>query len=344
MSAQHVTLAHANVNGGWPALFEVEPDIGAVDPTQNFFPQGNVMFWDSSYDLVMSSTLVPTINPPGGGYGTPVTCYYSCVSPDALLFYGGSHNTIWGNTFHDPTVPATGDQFTSWTGLAESESGDLIYNNNFSIDNPVVWLPFDMYRDACPDAYAAQCGPLIPPAYHDAWDVPFQPASRVSDVVNGFALSGNILGPTYLWQGGNYWSNYGTMLNPIGKLPYVNTFNYSDYLGSDVLPPGTNLVHRSILMGGDYRPLLRHPKGEVPVAFIESGLPTHSFWEASIGSGLWYASNSPVMLLFAPTGVQPFEASVPPGFVLLSITGPNSPTLTTIDLTGPSAFMLQFGT
>jgi thermopsin len=344
ISAKHVTLTHANIDGGWPTLFEVEPDIGAVDPTQNFFPQANVMFWDSSDNLVISSTFVPTINPPGGGYGTPVTCFYSCISPDALLFYGGSHNTVWGNTFHDPTVPATGDQFTSWAGLAESESGDLNYNNNFSIDNPVVWLPFDMYLDACPDAYAAQCGPLIPPAYHDTWDVPVQPASHVSDVVNGFALSGNILGPSYHSQGGNYWSNYGSMLNPIGEIPYVNTFNYSDYTGSDVLPPGTDVVHSSILVGGDHHPLLRHHTDEVRVAFRESGLPAHSFWEASIGPGLWYGSDTRGLVLFAPTGPQPFELSVPPGFVLLSIMGPNSPSLTTVDPTGPSMFTLQFGT
>lgn len=344
VSANHVTLAHANIDGGWPALFEVESDIGAVDPTQNFFPQGNVMFWDSSNDLVMSSTFVPTINPPGGGYGTPVTCFYSCISPDALLFYGGSHNTVWGNTFHDPTVPTTGDQFTSWAGLAESESGDLIYNNNFSIDNPVVWLPFDMYRDACPDAYAAQCGPLIPPAYHDTWDVPMQPASHVSDVVNGFALSGNILGPSYHSQGGNYWGNYGNMLNPIGELPYVNTFNYSDYAGAGVLPPGTPTVHNSILVGGDYHPLLRATAGEYRISFLRTGLPHYDFWEASIGSGPWYASNTPTITLYAPTGTQPFAVGVPLGYVLLSVTGPNSPTLTTIDVTGASTFDLHFGT
>ncbi len=157
VSAKHVTLAHADVGGGWPAMFEVEADLGAVDPTQNFFPQGSVMFWNSSNNLVMSSTFVPTINPPFPGYGTPVTCFFSCISPDALLFYGGSHNTVWGNTFHDPTVPATGDAFASWAGLAESESGDLIYNNNFSIDNPVVWLPFDMY----PGRLSGRvCGPV----------------------------------------------------------------------------------------------------------------------------------------------------------------------------------------
>jgi len=343
VSAKHVTLAHADVTGGWPAMFEVEADLGAVDPTQNFFPQGNVMFWNSSNNLVMSSTFVPTINPPFPGYGTPVTCFFSCISTDALLFYGGSHNTVWGNTFHDPTVPATGDAFASWTGLAESESGDLIYNNNFSIDNPVVWLPFDMYRDACPDAYAAQCGPLVPPAYHDTWDVPIQPASHVSDVVNGFALSGNILGPGHHSQGGNYWSNYGNMLNPIGKLPYVNTFNYSDYIGSDVLPPGTDTVHQSILVGGDRHPLLRAPTGLILVAFIESGLPAHSAWEASIGSGLWYGSNSLIALLFAPAGVQTFSVNVTAGYSLISISGPNSPTLSSIDVTGPSAFFLQFG-
>ena len=170
----------------------------------------------------------------------------------------------------------------------------------------------------------------------------YQPASHVSDVVNGFALSGNILGPSYHWQGGNYWSNYGNLLNPIGKLPYVNTFSYSDYVGSDVLPPGTDTVHRSILVGGDYHPLLRAPTGLIPVAFIESGLPPFSAWEASIGPSLWYGSSSLIVQLFAPAGAQSFSVLVPAGYVLTSITGPNSPTLSSIDVTGPSLYHLTF--
>jgi len=304
MSVKHVTISHANIVGGWPALFEVETVVGAVDPTQNFFPQANVMFWDSTDNLVMSSTFVPTINPPFPGYGTPWVCFGSCISPDALLFYGGYHNTIWGNTFHDPTVPALGDAFSTWAGLAMAESGDLIYNNNFSIDNPVVYLPFDMYRDACPDAYAGQCGPLIPPAYHDRWNVPLQPASKVSESVNGFKLSGNVLGPAYPTQGGNFWSDFGNALNPTGQLPFVNVFNYSDYVGAGVLPPSTPTVHKGILVGGDYHPLVRDPVAQSRIPLLNGGLPVHSVGNAPFGSGLSHLTNARLRLLLAPSGVN----------------------------------------
>jgi len=296
---------------------------------------------------VMSSTFVPTITAPMW-YAVPSyvrpACFHDCVAPDALLFSGGSHNTIRGNTFQDPAAYPFGDEFANWAGLVEAESGDLIYNNNFSVDNPVVYLPFDFYTDACPDALAGQCGPLAPPAYNDRWNVDLEAASHVSAVVNGFSLSGNILGPQYSWQGGNYWSDYGNFLNPIGKLPFVNTFNYSDYAGAGVLPPGTPTVHKSILVGGDYHPLLRATAGEYRIVFIRTGLPHYDFWEASIGSGPWYASNTPTIILYAPAGTQPFAVSVPPGYVLLSVAGPNSPTLTTIDVTGASTFDLHFGT
>ncbi len=319
VSVQHLTLAHANITGGWPAMFEVETTAFGVDPTQNFFPQADVTFWNSSENLVLATKFVPTITVPSGyatigGQAPSFVCYIDCVAPDALLLYGGSHNTVWGSTFRDPTVPSTGTEFATWAGLAEAESGDLIYNNNFSIDNPVVYLPFDIFLDACPDGYAGGCGPLVPPTYSDAWNVTPQPADRVSNVVNGFALSGNILGSGNPVQGGNFWSGYGNALNPVGRLPFVNTFNYSDYAGRGVLPPGTPTVHPSILVGGDADPLLPPKFAVVPVVFAESGLPPGTRWSVTLDGEVLSATSAEIEFQ-VPNGSWQFRVAAPAGFV-----------------------------
>ncbi|HYA10673.1 MAG TPA: thermopsin family protease, partial [Thermoplasmata archaeon] len=197
VSTEHVTLAHDARVGGWPAMFETQTLAGVVNASQNVFPQASVMIWNSSHDLVMDNSFVPTPSVPTPqqlceGSCPPITCN-GCVPLDGLLLYGGAANTVWGNTFRDPVAEGGTSPYGTFAGLAEAESGDLVYNNNFSVDNPTVYLPFDIYTDACPDGYAGGCGPLVPPVYNDTWNVSSQPAKDVSDTVNGFALSGNIL-------------------------------------------------------------------------------------------------------------------------------------------------------
>jgi len=252
----HVTLANDPEVGGWPAMSELYTVAGIVDASENPFPQANVMVWNSTDDLVMSNTFVPAwLVPPGQekceGVCPAVTCY-GCVSPDGLLLYGGKNNTIWGNTFRDPSVPG-GAPAQLYAGLAEAESGDLIYNNYFSVDNPTVLLPFDIYNNSCPTGYAGDCFPPLPPTYRDTWNVSNQSASNVTAEVDGFALSGNILGTNCWSQGGNYWSDYGSSLNPYGQLPFVNRYDYGQLLPA--LPQGTDPAQASIRLGGDYVPL-----------------------------------------------------------------------------------------
>src|SRR5208337_2404819 len=134
----------------------------------------SVMVWDCTNVLVASNTFSDQGN--------------------ALLFYNGnssatSNNTVWGNTFlAGPIVAANpasvDDSGTSVTGVNETESGDLVYNNLFDIPLPTI------------------------------------------------NLTGSIIGTSY--QGGNYWSNYGTTSNPFGVLPYNNTGGIT--AGGDYVP------------------------------------------------------------------------------------------------------------
>ena len=348
VSTHHVTLAHDAFVRGWPGMFETQTLAGVVNASENPFPQANVMIWNSSGDLVMSNDFVPTFPVPQPlrvYFGLPpvVTCY-GCVSPDGLLLYGGTNNTVWGNTFRDPTPSAgAGVPPQSYAGLAEAESGDLVYNNNFSIDNPTVYLPFDIYNDSCPDGYAGDCGPLVPPAYSDAWNVPDQSAADVSATVNGFALSGNVLGLACEVQGGNYWNDYGNPENPTGALPFLNRYNYSEIV--PILPPGSSAVQASILVGGDSAPLTRSSCGvgpTHPVRFHESGLGTHAPWGVSINGHLLTSSN-PWINATLPDGTVTFAVTGPLGFGVARITGPHTPTFTSANITGPTVLGVQFG-
>jgi ABC-type dipeptide/oligopeptide/nickel transport system permease subunit len=259
VSAHHVTLSNDTESGGWPAMYEIGTLAGKVDPAENPFPQANVMIWNSTENLVKSNTFVPAWlvppqrGPPCVGVCPAVTCS-GCASPDGLLLYGGRDNTVWGNTFRDAYAPV-GSPYQVYAGLAEAESGDLIFNNNFSVDNPTVLLPFDIYNNSCPDGYAGDCAPPIPPTYLDSWNVSLQSSSAVAARVNGFALSGNILGADCPTQGGNYWQTYGDSWNPIGQLPFVNVYGYAEL--TRALPPGSPIYQSSIRLGGDYAPLAR---------------------------------------------------------------------------------------
>ena len=255
----NVTLANDTKAGGWPDMYEIGTLAGPLNASENPFPQANVMVWNSTHDLLMSNAfvpawLVPAPETPCTGVCPAVTCQPgACVSPDGLLLYGGTNNTVWGNTFEDPRAPANAPP-TFYAGLAEAESGDLIFNNNFSVDNPTVLMAFDIYNNSCPDGYAGDCGPPLPPTYLDTWNVTVQPATRVAATVNGFGLSGNILGSGCKDQGGNYWSDYGNALNPIGALPFANSYDYAA-LGP-ALPSWWAPNETSIQIGGDYAPLV----------------------------------------------------------------------------------------
>ena len=139
VSTEHVTLSNASYIGGWPGLFEIETLAGEVNATENPFPQASVMIWNSTSDLVRGNVFVPTPTVPQPGQAClglcpAVTCY-GCVSPDALLLYGGSANTVWGNTFEDPApyTHGSGGLYGYATGIEEKVPGTEIYYDNVKI-------------------------------------------------------------------------------------------------------------------------------------------------------------------------------------------------------------------
>ncbi len=289
LGTQHVTLTGDDTPGGWPAMFETLTLAGTVGGDQDLFPTANVVVWNSTDDLIMSNEFVdpgtvPTYSSLCISICAAVKCN-DCGPTDGLLLYGGTRNTVWGNTFEDAEMP--GEYTGSYGGLAEAESGDLIYNNNFSVDNPTVDLPFDLYNDSCPFGFAGDCLPTFLPTYSDTWNVSNQSSSTVSASVNGFPLSGNVLGAGCPFQGGNFWSTYGDALNPTGTLPFVNVYNYSEDL--PMLPPGTLADQAGIRIGGDDLPLTRGgctspPPSTYPVTFSQSGLPSGTNWSVTLGT------------------------------------------------------------
>jgi thermopsin len=166
------------------------------------FTEASVVFWNSSDNLVAGNT-----------FG---------VISQALILFGGTGNTIWGNTFLASTISAPDPTAIGYNdsqfALQLWESGDLIYNNAFLTPITAYTPTVNIYNGA---------GAL----YTDTWNVSKQSVRDVRDV-NGFDLSGNILGLSY--EGGNYWINYGTASDPTGVLPYNNGGLIT--VGGDYLP------------------------------------------------------------------------------------------------------------
>jgi hypothetical protein len=262
----HVTLSDAAGIRGWPAQSEISFYL-SVPASQNPAPQADVYVWNSTHDLIMSNHFDAVKPQP------------YAVSPDQLVLYGGRNNVVWGNTFSNPPGAKLR---SSYAGIGIAESGDLIYNNNFNIDNPVVYLPFNFPN-------VADCLPQCSQSNfnntwfynhaHDTWNVTPQPASHVSEIVNGFSLSGNILGPGYTvvggpntpTQGGNFFWNFGKSPNNRTTIPYVDRFYYSYW--SDLFPLGCPSIQlpggpcgtappivgsfeNGIQYGGDYAPII----------------------------------------------------------------------------------------
>ena len=316
----NATIRNAAAIGGWPAMFPIIM-VQQVPSAQNPFPQADAIVWNSHHDLLMSDHFIAVLadnDQTCVGTCPQYSCAGSCESPDALMLYGGSENTVWGNDFEDPPgAPLLAGGNATFAGLAEAENGDLLYNNNFSIDNPVMFMAYDPYNDSCPASYAGLCLPLFQPHYSDTWNVSNQSASNVAETVNGFPLSGNVLGPRYADQGGNYWWNWGDALNPFSTLPYVNEFDYTDY--QTMLPPGSAEVEASIPVGGDFVPLRLSDYGApgYVVQFSESGLAPNTPWSVSLGSTR-VNSTTPMIQFTLPNGTYDFTIDPVPGYSIVA--------------------------
>ncbi len=228
------------------------------------FPEGSVMFWNSTDNLVAGSTFQD--------------------EGDAIVLYGGTSNTIWGNSFYTATTSASDPADVLNSGnltqaVNESESGDLIYNNYVDVPFPAITPTYD------PLSCQIECEPAT---YLDTWNVSLQPASDVR-VVDGVSLSGSILG--LKTEGGNYWSNYGTQSDPYAVLPYNNGGN--------------------IAVGGDYLPL--EPFALYSLVVTETGLPRGTSWSVTLG-GITENSTTNTIVFADPAGAYGFQVAEIHGF------------------------------
>ncbi len=225
------------------------------------YATANVVFWNSSGNLIANNVFD--------------------VDSLAMLFFGGTGNTIYGNEFL-PTEPAVaapdyilnyGNSETLWL----FESGDLIFNNIFATPQTAVTPPYNIYSFNG-----------VPEEWYDTWNVPIQPATDVFEV-NGIFLTGSVLGLSYV--GGNYWSNYGTPGDPYGVLPYNNEGQISN--------------------GGDYVPLV--PFALYAVTFTEHGLSSGTPWTVTI-NGYAQTSTGTTMKFYEPDGTYAYTVGPISGY------------------------------
>ena len=219
-------------------------------------PEGSLMFWNASHNLVDGVTFLD--------------------QGDAIAAYGGTANTFWGNRFLPTTVDALDPSdvlnYGAYTqAIYESESGDLIYNNYVAVPFPALTPNYD------PLSCQFLCNAAV---YLDRWNVNREPASEVR-VIDGIALSGDILGLS--WQGGNYWSNYGSASDPYGVLPYNNS--------------------GQIIVGGDHQPLA---PPLYRVVFSEHGLRAGREWSVTL-NGITLESTSSSITFWDPNGTYAFD-------------------------------------
>jgi len=223
------------------------------------FPTGEVLVWNGTDDLVSRNTFQD--------------------QGVALALYGGKNNTVWGNTILASSVEPSFAYANNTTGILESESGDLIYNNYVAVPVPAV----------TPTLNAVSCQITCQPAsYVDTWNVPKE-AATASTTVQGIVLTGSILHTWY--QGGNFWSNYGTAADPFGVLPYTN---------------GGAITH-----GGDYVPLTVSTLYNV--TFTETGLAAGLPWNETSDS-VTTASTTTTLTIALPNGTYPYTIGPPAGY------------------------------
>jgi thermopsin len=250
----------------------------------------NIELYDASHVSIVGNTLTGWFYS-AGSFGDPATVYLWNSTHDLIagnLFWvqssgitasGGGSNTIWGNVFYPAgnsgVDPYSVDNYPYMVGLNLWESNDLIYNNAFLTPITATLEPFNFYN-----------GVFEP--YHDSWNVHVQPASDVR-VVNGWPLSGSILGLS--WQGGNYWDNYGTPMDPYGVLPYNN----GGYIWS----------------GGDNHPLITVTLEKI--RFVETGLAKGVAWSVTF-NGYTQTTTSNVMAFYEPVGTYSFSVGSVAGY------------------------------
>ena len=208
-NVEHVSIVNSTISG-WYAFY------------LSGFPVGNVLLWDSSYNLIMNDTF---------------------LSMDISLFiYGGSGNTVFGNLFENYTFANTSNVnpnninlYGAPLGMIAFSSGNTIYNNIFNSSITAQSPSYSIYTGS-------------PAVYMNAWNVSLMPASSVS-IVNGYSLTGSIVDAPF--QGGNYWNNFN------GIIPYNNSGNIE--YGGDYEPLNLLMVSNGPLVPAPFNAIVVVP-------------------------------------------------------------------------------------
>jgi thermopsin len=203
-----------------------------------YYPDGEIVLWGATSTLVAGNAFQDQ------GVG--------------IVLMQGSGNVVWGNEFLNGLLaPAT---YPAQFGIWEMESGDLIYNNAFDTSVTAFSPSYNLYNGNTQ-------------INRNAWNLSgWEPSSTVR-VVNGFNLSGSLLGGPAVC--GNWWWDY----SPGMQLPYNEP-----YQGGAPF----------ITTGGDYCPA--GPNGTVgyPVTFTEEGLGGGAWTVTLAGVVATAAAGSPI--------------------------------------------------
>ncbi len=269
-NASNVSMVDNPILSGWFSASNIGMSLG------------DVLFWNSSHDLVASNQFEDM--------GVAVYVAF------------GADDVFWGNTF-TAAVPPCADplgllNYSDQVGLQLSADGDLVYNNVFDVPLGGVTPTY------APATYLFA-------SFHDRWNVTPQPATDVRHM-NGFALSGNILGQKT--EGGNYWENYGSPSDPYGRLPFNDA--------------------EQITRGGDDAPIL--PFTLHVVRFDATGLPAGTSWSVTFG-GVTESSRSASVLFWDPVGTYAYVVGPVVGYSASpasgAVTVPTGPTVVAITWT-----------
>jgi len=229
-----------------------------------YYPDGEIVLWGATSTLIAGNAFEDQ------GVG--------------IVLMQGSGNVVWGNEFLNGLLaPAT---FPAQFGIWEMESSDLIYNNAFDTSVTAFSPSYNLYNGNTQ-------------INRNAWNLSgWEPSSTVR-VVNGFNLSGSLLGGPAVC--GNWWWDY----TPGMSLPYNEP-----YQGGAPF----------ITTGGDYCP--SGPNGTIgyPVTFNEEGLASGTWSVTLAGVVASAAAGSPITFAM-PNGTWSYQVGAVGGLEVAPAAG-----------------------
>lgn len=251
---------------------------------QQGYPLGEVMAWNTTHTLIAQNVFVS--------------------QGDSILMFGGTDNVVSGNWFTNSYAP-WGENGFAPQGLWLAESGDLVYNNYFATAVGAYSPNFTPYTETYYSSNQA--------SFVDMWNVSEAPATWVN-VVNGYSLSGSIVGGT--WVGGNFWLGFDGVTVP--------WFDFG-----------------AIALVGDFLPLTSPTTSAFAVlTFSETGLPAGTSWSVALNGILW-SSVTPWINFTLANGTYTYRVTPVAGLVVSpssgAVTLSGAPTTVTVKFATPVA-------